>query len=272
MKIKFIKTLIIVNLILLSSCTKKIDGSSDEKIRVSIENIKNSLSNDKKKEFEDSLKIIMFQDLDFASLMQKDGAEKMTDSIKTKLNGKTADDVIIEAKKIKEELELKKKEQARIEIDELYIKKADAEYNAKKLKDFKIISSQFYKYRESEYIPFEQPIIKLTLRNNTKHSISRAYFKGTLSSKGRTIPWLSEEFNHKISGGLEPNETDTWHLNPNMFSAWGTVEAPKDAILTVEVTKLDGENGQTLYSVIDFGEYEKERLNELLNDYPEFKR
>ena len=57
-----------------------------------------------------------------------------------------------------------------------------------------------------------------------------------------------------------------------MFSDWGEVDAPKDAILTAEVTQLDGANGEELYSTNNFGETEQERLEELLKSYPEFAK
>ena len=105
------------------------------------------------------------------------------------------------------------------------------------------------------------------MKNETDFPISRAYFKGTLKSKGRSIPWFVENFNYKISGGLEPNETATWSLAPNMFSEWGRVDSPKDAIFTVEVERLDGVNDKELFSIRDFSDKDRERLEELENKY-----
>ena len=61
--------------ILLSSCAKKIDGSSEEAMKTSIEEIKKYLDDEKKKKFEESMKLIMFSGLDFGKLMQEGGAE-----------------------------------------------------------------------------------------------------------------------------------------------------------------------------------------------------
>jgi hypothetical protein len=57
-----------------------------------------------------------------------------------------------------------------------------------------------------------------------------------------------------------------------MFSDWEKIDAPKDAILTVEVLRLDDAEGNELYSVDVFGEDEKERLEELVKNYPEFSK
>lgn len=118
----------------------------------------------------------------------------------------------------------------------------------------------------------EEPIIELTVYNGTNQAISRAYFTGTLSSPNRSVPWLKDDFNYPIPGGLEPGEEVTWSLAPNMFSDWGTVNAAKDAILLVEVRRLDDAMGEQLYSLNVFGDQEAERLNELLNSYPEFRK
>ncbi len=85
---------------------------------------------------------------------------------------------------------------------------------------------------------------------------------GTLASPGRSVPWLKEDFNYSIPGGLEPGELADWTLVPNSFGAWGTVKAPKDAILTVEVVRLDGPNGKTLFDS-KFDESKVERLTAL---------
>ena len=139
------------------------------------------------------------------------------------------------------------------------------------LSKFKVKRSRFYK-RKGKYDIIKKPIIELTVMNGTNESVSRAYFTGTLASPGRTIPWIKDDFNYEISGGIESGEEVTWYLAPNTFSDWGDVDAPKDAVLTVEVTELDGANGNELYSTNNFGEDEMERLEELLKSYPEFSK
>ena len=97
--------------------------------------------------------------------------------------------------------------------------------------------------REKEYMG-NQPIIELTVENRTGQAISRAYFEGTLASPNRSVPWHKDTFNYSISGGLEPGEKAAWSLAPNMFSGWGKIEAPADAVFTVTVERLDGADGE----------------------------
>lgn len=258
--------------ILLSSCAEKIDGSSEDAMKTSIEEIEKSLDDEKKKKFEESMQLIMFHGLDFGKLMQEGGAEETVSDLKSKLDGKTAADIIEEGDRIRAEIERKKKEHAKEEIEELYEKKVQAEKDREMHAKFEVKRSRFYKRKKGTYYVTEEPIIELTVLNGTDQAISRAYFTGTLASPKRSVPWLKDDFNYNISGGLEPEEEVTWYLAPNMFSDWGTVNAPKDAVLTVEVKQLDGPDGEELYSVNNFGEEEQERLEELFADYPEFKK
>lgn len=254
------------------SCAKKIDGTSEDTMKASIEVIKESLNEDEKKEFEKALQLIMFEGMNIGTLMQMGGAEGFESDFRSKINGKTASEIISKGKLIEEEIEREKRAQAESEINELYQKKAKAELDRIKLANFEVKRSRFYKRKTGTYIVSEEPVIEMTVMNNTEYAISKAYFTGTLSSPNRTVPWLKANFNYEIRGGLEPGEEVTWYLAPNRFSDWGTVEAPSNVILTVEVTKLDGANGEELYSVNVFGDDDAERLNVLLESYPMFKK
>ncbi|WP_372754655.1 DUF6694 family lipoprotein [Labilibaculum sp.] len=267
------KTILILGIIVifLSSCAKKIDGSSEEAMKSSIEEIKNSLDDEKKEKFEESMRLIMFHQLDFGKILQEGGTEETVSDMKSKIDGQTADEIIAEGEKIQAENERKKEEQAKIEIEELYQKIEQVEKDKVILAKFEVKRSRFYKRKKGTYYVTEEPIIELTVKNGTDKAISRAYFLGTLASPARSVPWIKDDFNYEISGGLEPGEEVTWYLAPNMFSDWGKIDAPKDAVLTIKVKKLDGPNGEELYAD-NFGEDDQERLSELLAAYPEYKK
>jgi hypothetical protein len=91
--------------------------------------------------------------------------------------------------------------------------------------------------------------------------VKRAHFVATLASPGRSVPWLKDDFSYEISGGLEPGESAEWHLAPNMFSDWGKVDAPADAVLTVQTVKLEGANGEILDG--SFSDEDQKRLDAL---------
>lgn len=265
-------SVLVIIAILLSSCAKRIDASSEEAMGKSIQEIVKSLNDDKKEKFQESLQLIMFHGLEFGDLIQEGGSDGVITDVISLLDGKTANEIISEGEKIKLEIERKKKEQAKGEIEELYEKMKQADSDRKMLAKFEVKRSRFYKKRKGTYYITEEPIIELTVLNGTNHAISRAYFNGVIASPERSVPWLTEDFSYQISGGVEPGEEVAWSLAPNSFSEWGQVDAPNDAVFTVEVIRLDGPDGEALYSTRGFGEYEQERLEELLKAYPEFEK
>ncbi len=272
-------------LVSLSGCNEpKIDTTTDETMKSSIQKVKTSLSVDKQEEFDKSIKILMFSQIDMKNIFANAVAgksmdkDKMLNDMKKSLNGKTGLEVIslateaknkrTEQKKAREDKRIVEKKNYELsELEALKTKQMLYEKTKSELSKFKIISSTFTQEPSSQYSSRIQPTIELTVKNETKFPISRAYFKGTLQSKGRSIPWLVKDFNYEISGGIEANEKRTWRLAPNRFSEWGTVDSPKDAIFTVEVEQLDGVNGIELFSTRNFTDRDKTRLKELESKY-----
>ncbi len=246
----------------------------------SIQKIKEDLPEEKKEEFQEAVMTVAFEDVSLGAMMAgtQDG-KSITDGARAKLDGKTSDEIIAMAEKIEAKQEAERQgealerakeqlEQAKKEIDELEEERAKSKKAEKELENFVVERARFYK--ESRRFGPDQPVHELEVENNTDHAISRAYFKGTYATPGRSVPWIEEEFNYKISGGLEPGESAKWLLVPNMFSEWGNIEEHKDAVFTVDVIALDGPDGETLYSV-DFTEEDAERLEALRKEVEELE-
>lgn len=260
-------------LILVTGCgDKKVDSSTDEKFKSSIESVKNSLTEDKRKEFEDAVQVIAFSEIGnlFEAAADPDGVQR---KIKNKLNGKTADEIIAESNQILAERKKNEREQAINEIEEIKAKiaeienkKLEMEKTREDLKKFNVVRSRFY-FRKNSFM--EEAVIELTVKNETTYPVSRAYFNGILSSPDRSIPWVQDSFNYKISGGLEPGEQVTWKLSPNTFGEWS--KAPKDRddmVLTVSVYRIDGADEEAIYNY-NFSEKDNahiEKLNKRLSE------
>lgn len=262
------KLLLIIIIVTLYGCGEPtIDTTTDETMATSIEAVKQALPLDKQKEFEEAILLLSMSEIDFTALLTQgsEAGENLEKKVRAKLNGKTGQQVIDEALKIKQEKLEKEKEEALLRIKELEELKLATEQAKLELNKFKIVNSRFYKQKQ-DFIG-DQPIIELKVKNGTEHSISRAYFIGTLKSADREVPWLKEAFNYKISGGLKPGEETTWSLSPNMFSKWGSVKAPKDASFVVEVNQLDGPDEKTLFTTNNFTDKEEKELQDLKNKY-----
>ena len=253
---------------LLPGCGEsKIDASSDEKLKTSVQKIRDALPESKRDAFEEAVKVVTLSKLELKDVLSgaatKPGAFEET--LRLSLGGKTAEQVIAEADRIRADRLEKERQQAIAEIAELEAKKTSAEVARESLKKFVVTRSRF-SLKEREYSG-KQPIIHLTVKNGTDKAVARAYFEGTIASPNRSVPWLKDTFNHSISGGLEPGEEATWNLAPNMFSSWGKVEPPTDAVFTVTVEQLDGADDSPIFSTKGFDEDDRKRLDELKSKY-----
>lgn len=244
-----------------------IDASSDEAMRASARDVRESLPEGRRAEFDEAIQILAFSQLDMSDLLSggRLGEATIEARVKAALDGKNAEEIFARAEEIKAERLARERRQALAEIQELEEKRLEAEMARDHIAEFEVIRSRFF-LREERYSG-AQPIIELSVRNGTNSPISRAYFKGVIASPNRSIPWHSDGFNYEISGGLEPGEEASWSLAPNRFSDWGKVNAPTDAVFTVTVERLDGPNGQVLYSAAGFDERDATRLSELKRLY-----
>ncbi len=258
-------------------CQPTIDASTEESMTSSVEKIKQSLGEGKRIRFELALKSVLLDGMNLEDAIYAEWAgeeydmEASVDSLRRSLDGMTADDVIARADAIQAERAAELKASVKEQLDELLAKKAAAAEAKRQLALFKISDARFYKRKEGTYYITEQPIIQLTVTNGTQIPVSHAYFTGTLQSPGRSVAWIKEDFNYAIAGGMEPGESDSWKLAPNQFSDWGSVEAPSDAIFTVEAVRLDGPEGAPALDASGFTEDDEKRVAEIYATYPDFK-
>ncbi|WP_267268509.1 DUF6694 family lipoprotein [Pseudomonas protegens] len=258
----------IVAVALLAGCgEKKIDGATEESFKKSIGAVSESLPAEKRDQFKQDVILLSMKGIDLAGVMSgKQTPQSVLDTARQEMDGKTAAQIMDQASTVRLEREKREKEQALAEIQELTSKKNSAESAKIQLQAFTVSKSRFY-LESQKYISQKKPFIELSVKNGTAQAISRVYFKGTIASPDRSIPWFSDVFNYEIPGGLEPGEKADWVLGPNPFSDWGKVDAPADAIFTVEVYRLDGADKKALYSSEGLSEESQKRLEALQKKY-----
>ena len=91
-----------------------------------------------------------------------------------------------------------------------------------------------------------QPVVSFTIQNKGNIPLKRIFLEGNLQTPGRAVPWIKDSFSYEIRGGLEPNETQSLNLAPNMFSDWGKVpqDAVAGAVLTLTLTAFEDASGK----------------------------
>lgn len=246
---------------------KRIDASSPEALERSVSEIKQSLPEGERERFSDAVVAVSFAGSNvLGQVMSGKSADEIAAEAWTKVDGKTAAEVIALHETMLAERRAKEREQALIEISELEKELLEGEAARDELKKFEVVRSRFYLQEQKYSRP--RPIIEITVKNGLSEAVSRAFFHGVVASPGRSVPWISEDFNYSIAGGLEPGETATWSLAPNQFSEWGTVEVPKGAVMTVSVEGVKGADDEYLYKYDEKALIKKsERLAELKKKY-----
>lgn len=250
---------------IIAGCSKPVaDTSTEATTTSSLKKVRESLPESEQAKFDEALKEIIGSHISLAGFMSGQSPDSIRQQALGDVNGKNGEQIIAEGEHIKADRAAKEKEQALKEIADLEAKAKAANEARKKLAEFQVIKSRYF-VRHTDFM--DQPIIQLTVKNGTDKAISRAYFHGVVASKGRAVPWISEDFNYQIAGGLQPGEKATWRLAPNPFSSWGSTKVPSDAIMTVTVVMLDGADGKTLYDGQGLSDSEQSRLKELKQQY-----
>ncbi|MFP1724911.1 DUF6694 family lipoprotein [Lonsdalea quercina] len=255
--------------LVLSGCDKpKIDTSNEATVKESIKEVRESLPEDKRAAYDNALKVIAFSNVSMKDLMHAEMANNMStvkDKMMSNLSGKTGEEILVYADQIRKEKAEKEKKQAIQEIQELEEKQKKAELSLDKKKEFVISRSRFY-FKKTEYGK-DQPVIELTIENNTGKAVSRAEFKGVISSPDRQVPWFTDTFRSTIPGGLEPGEKADLTLPQNPYLKWGNVDAPSDAVFTVTIVSIDDAQGKPIFSDEEFSDKDADRLSSLKAKY-----
>ena len=262
MKLKlFIFGLIVVSLV---GCSKPtVDASSDETMETSIVKVWESLPVDKQAQFDEAIQLLVYKQIYFKS---PDEAAKFERKRKDSVHGKTGEQIIAAAAQIIERDRLQKESGYR-ELKDLEKKRQLFVRSREQLRKFKVLRSRYYKEKIEFKFMGVQPVIEVTVKNGTSHTVSKVYFKGIIESPEQDVTWFQDTFICSIPSGLKPGEEISWHLAPNSSSGWGIFNAPSDAIFTTIVARLDDADGKILYSNTVFGEREEKRLSELKKKY-----
>jgi len=263
------RTTLIVIFLAITACqpAPRVDTSSEEALKASLDRVRESLSEDQRVRFDEAVNMLTFRERDLKEALIRGltGRSGTEEDAMNPLHGKTGKEIIDEAGRILEERRRKEREQALGEISELEKKRTHSREAREQLDRFKVVRSRFYKEPVGFLGP--QPFVELTVRNGTAQVISRVHFVGTVGSPDRSIPWLKERFSYRLERNLEPGEEETWLIPMNPFSSWGTTDIPDDGVLTVEVFELEGPGGKSLYSRRGFSDEDMRRLIMLKEKY-----
>ena len=258
-----------LSVLMIAGCSDpKIDTSSMPASVVSVEEVRNSLPTYKRDEFDQGLIIIAtstsFSGIDILNPHRMNAAE-IAETANVQMHGLTGDQVIQRADQILRERRAREREQSIRTLKRLEEKRAKAASDQQQLARFTIDSARYYMGASPYGAP--EPVIALTVTNDTDQAISELLLRGVVASPDHSAPWVDETFYYVVPGGIKPGETQEWSLAPNRFGPWGNAQIPSDAELTVTLQGLKGLDEQPLWDSPELTEHELARLERLQKEY-----
>jgi hypothetical protein len=209
--------LVLLAAMLMAGCGQRVNTSSPDAYGKSIEAMVKDLSADKQAELKDSLIAITFNtaEPETGIWSQAEPTAPVFLGAKDKINGLTADQII----KLGYETRIKLLDQ-KIADDAASAQRYQAA-RAKVADVFQGVKIDNAQYRvDKGALDIERPQIMLHITNGSKRPIKTIDVRGVLTSPGRAVPWVSSAFNYEFPGGLEPGESQSLTLEPNMFDDW----------------------------------------------------
>lgn len=252
--------------VVLSGCTPKIDTGSPQAFSQSIAKMTEDMSQIQKDEFRNALLAIAFNGSDDNNLMKSvDIGSPLFLGAAERIKGMTAPEI------------LKLGYQTRLASLDARMKEAVGEVQRveEQRTKYKAVFDNIHLDNARYYVGdsgfMQQPVIAFRITNSSKIAIARIYVRGVLISAGRSIPWVSDDFNYEFSGGLEPGESEQLDLEPNMFGEWkldDRYSRRDDLKLTLTLVNvedasgnklLDGEPGDVEVKKTELADMEKTR-------------
>lgn len=231
--------------VLLAGCEARINTNDAASFTKSIAAVTKDMSAAEKTAFGESMVAIAFDTSDpktMGAFTPDAGSPLVLLAVQDKVKGKTGKGVI----KLGYETRIKSADEQLTKMM-AEVQQAKAE-RAKHKATFDAITISSPRFRIEESMFMDEPAIEFTITNGTQTAIRRGFFHGTVTSEGRSIPWVDEDFSYEFVGGLEPGETGRLKLAPNMFGNWNVKELKgrDDVNLAVTLVNLEGANGETL--------------------------
>jgi hypothetical protein len=189
------------------------------------------------------------------------------------LDGMTAQEIIDSAKEVQNigeivgdqmhrGFESAAQERSANEIAQLRQEREKSDQAKEKLGQLRISNAKF-EVREGMYQ--DTRVISLDFTNTMEKPIAKVYMKGIYQTPARSVPWLADTFNYEVPGGVEPGETVSWNLSPNMMSDWYNQKEIDGAQLRIEVERVVFADGTEIDGSM-FDEDDRRRLERLLSE------
>ena len=227
-----------------------LDVSSTEALQRSLTEMREPLSPDERARFDEAMGYLVGDAgaLPGSDVVDVASTELMLD-IYRPLEGRTVDGIVAEAYRTR----LAEVQQI---VGELRERKEAAVTESPIIDRFRLGQARVFK-RHINYL--EWPVLEMKVENGTEHRVDLVHLRGALLLPGEPEPWLEEEFDRVVFGGLGPGARDVWRIEPDQQEWERLIDPHPDVRFELEVMRLE-KLGDVVVAEIDWGAVEEHRL------------
>ncbi|MCK7458896.1 DUF6694 family lipoprotein [Idiomarina aminovorans] len=295
MWIRFVLIVLLISPIL--GCSEpepepELDNSTEERLRSSSQQVRQTVPESRKTEFDEALKLLVNQVLEQKNTsLENAELQRIAEQMHTELSGKTADEVFAEATRVRELQELLRLERKNL------ARQAQIDIN-NELKQIEIMAHELYEFTPSydftrrnqerndeienfgvmfyDYIFYNAgdsvPVFDVTFKNSTERAIYSVQLLVTVFSSASVFPFFEQVFVYPMPNGLEPGgvERVTWAITPSssIFRNPLDVSSDKGFEFIVESIAVSvGPEGETLLEYSQVEDLDTDRLLALKRKY-----
>lgn len=261
----FVLLVLCFSLLALTACTPVVDGTSDETMKASIEDVRSSLPEGQRAEFNTHIIPVMNQGVDLKDLVHEREAGTATAKARDNLNGLSGEQIIAKGR----ELKVKREEAAKAnKLVKLKEKIASLE---KKRDDAKTYQSMLGKvsggntdYMANTTSGKVQVRLEIEFQNGTTIPLKGVEFKASLYT-GTTL-LFDEVGRQAFAEPLGPGKSKVSFFKPDPSKPMGFTPRPKSASLKVEILKLLTTDGKVVPDSFEFTPKDEASLKQAKED------
>ncbi len=240
--------LITVVLVLAGCGPVTLDVSSIEALEQSLFDLREAMTPEERARFEEALDYLVGGAVVSSEEPDRGQVESVLELYRP-LAGRTAEGIVAEAR-------FRRIREVRSAVIYLESGRDATEAARRELARFQFGAARVFK-RHRQFLDW--PVIEMRAFNGTDHTVHLVHFRAALLSPEDEDPWLVEEFDHVVLGGLEAGAGDVWRIEPRQRDWIRLIDPHPDLMFRLEPMRLEALGGNVLASS-DWGEIEAHRL------------
>jgi hypothetical protein len=225
-----------------------LDLSSVEDLQESLVKLREPMAPEELDRFDEALGFLV-GDVALGAAFSPEEAEAVLERFRP-LAGRTGEGIVAEAR-------FRRIREVRSAVIWLESWRDESEEARRELADFRFIVARVFK-RHKDFLDW--PVFEIKVDNGTEHTISLVHFRAALLKPGEVNPWLLEEFDHVVFGGLAPGDRGTWRIEPKQREWIRLIDPHPELKFGLEAMRLEALGGRTLVAT-DWGDVESHRLS-----------